>query len=105
MQPVEYDIADRTVIVTAGSRGIGKGIVRVLAESGANVMATALTNTYLLALADELRRPPDNHPRRGRHHIRRLGTNHKSSHGRLGPHRRPHQHSWRCQARPAGADA
>jgi NAD(P)-dependent dehydrogenase (short-subunit alcohol dehydrogenase family) len=52
--PVEYEIEGKTVIVTAGSRGIGKGIVRVLAESGAKVMATALTNQYLPALADEM---------------------------------------------------
>lgn len=54
MQPAEFDITGRNIIVTAGSRGIGKGIVRVLAESGANVMATGLTNTYLPVLADEL---------------------------------------------------
>lgn len=54
MLPAEYDITGKTIIVTAGSRGIGKGIVRVLAEAGAKVMATGLTNTYLPGLAEEL---------------------------------------------------
>ena len=31
-------VADRTVIVTGGSRGIGRGIVRVFAKQGANVV-------------------------------------------------------------------
>ncbi len=53
MFPIEYDITGKSIIVTAGSRGIGKGIVRVFAESGAKVLATALTNTYLGPLADE----------------------------------------------------
>jgi NAD(P)-dependent dehydrogenase (short-subunit alcohol dehydrogenase family) len=54
MMPPEYDIEGRTVIVTAASRGIGKGIVRVLAEAGAKVMVTALTDRYLGPLADEM---------------------------------------------------
>ncbi len=54
MLPPEYDIDGKTIIVTAASRGIGKGIVRVLAEAGARVMATALTERYLGPLADEL---------------------------------------------------
>ena len=54
MLPPEYDIDGKTIIVTAASRGIGKGIVRVLAEAGARVMATALTDRYLGPLADEL---------------------------------------------------
>lgn len=52
MLPTEFDITGKSIIVTAGSRGIGKGIVRVLAESGAKVLATALTETYLGPLAD-----------------------------------------------------
>ena len=54
MLPPEYEIDGKTIIVTAASRGIGKGIVRVLAEAGARVMATALTERYLRPLADEL---------------------------------------------------
>ena len=53
MLPTEYDITGKSIIVTAGSRGIGKGIVRVFAESGANVLATALSDTYLGPLAEE----------------------------------------------------
>ncbi len=56
MFPQEYDIEGRTVIVTAASRGIGKGIARVLAESGARVMAPALTERYLGPLAVHWRR-------------------------------------------------
>ena len=33
--PKELDVAGKTVVVTGAARGIGKGIVRVLAESGA----------------------------------------------------------------------
>ena len=42
------------MIVTGAARGIGKGIARVLAEAGAKVMVTALTDRYLGPLADEL---------------------------------------------------
>ena len=52
--PNIFDIADKTVIVTAASRGIGKGIVQVLAEAGAKVMVTALTDRYLQPLAEEM---------------------------------------------------
>ena len=54
MIPSEYDIDGRTVIITGASRGIGKGIARVLAESGARVMVTALTDRYLAPLAREM---------------------------------------------------
>ena len=54
MLPREYSLEDRTVIITAASRGIGKGIARVLAESGARVMVTALTDRYLRPLAEEM---------------------------------------------------
>ncbi len=54
MLPSEYNIEGRTVIVTGAARGIGKGIACVLAESGARVMVTALTDRYLRALAEEL---------------------------------------------------
>ena len=54
MMPQEYNIEGKTVIVTASSRGIGKGIARVLAESGARVMVTALTERYLGPLAQEM---------------------------------------------------
>ena len=54
MLPKEYDIEGKTVIVTGAARGIGKGIARVLAESGARVMVTALTDRYLKPLSEEM---------------------------------------------------
>lgn len=54
MLPKEYDIEGKTVIVTGAARGIGKGIARVLAEAGAKVMVTSLTDRYLKPLADEM---------------------------------------------------
>ncbi|MBI2166137.1 MAG: SDR family oxidoreductase [Chloroflexi bacterium] len=54
MAPKEFDIEGRTVIVTGAARGIGKGIVSVLAEAGARVLATALTDRYLGPLASEM---------------------------------------------------
>jgi 2-deoxy-D-gluconate 3-dehydrogenase len=52
--PREFDLTGRAVIVAGAGRGIGKGIARVLAESGVQVMATALTTTYMSEVADEL---------------------------------------------------
>lgn len=52
--PKEFEVAGRTVIVTGAARGIGKGIARVLAEAGAKVLVTALTDRYLDPLAEEL---------------------------------------------------
>ena len=54
MIPAEYSVEGKTIIITAASRGIGKGIARVLAEAGAKVMVTALTDRYLKPLAAEL---------------------------------------------------
>ena len=54
MLPAEYSVEGKTVIVTGAARGIGKGIARVLAESGAKVMVTALTDRYLGPLAREM---------------------------------------------------
>ncbi len=53
MLPREFEVKDKTVIVTGAARGIGKGIARVFAESGAKVMVTALTSRYLAPLAEE----------------------------------------------------
>ncbi|MBT4074384.1 MAG: SDR family oxidoreductase [Chloroflexi bacterium] len=52
--PLEFDLTGRAVIVAGAGRGIGKGIARVLAESGVRVLATALTTTYMSQVADEL---------------------------------------------------
>ena len=49
-----FNIEGKTVIISGASRGIGKGIVQVLAEGGARVLVTALTNRYLNPLADEM---------------------------------------------------
>lgn len=46
----------RSVVVTGGSKGIGKGIARVFARSGANVMLAARDGTTLASAADELGR-------------------------------------------------
>ena len=54
MLPSEYSVENKTVIITGAARGIGKGIARVLAESGAKVMVTSLTNRYLDPLAREM---------------------------------------------------
>lgn len=50
----EFDISGKTVIVTGAARGIGRGIVEVLAEAGALVMVTALTDRYLAPLRDRM---------------------------------------------------
>jgi len=45
----------RSVIVTGGSKGIGKGIARVFARVGANVLLAARDEATLQAAADDLR--------------------------------------------------
>ena len=54
MLPTEFEIEGRTVIVTGAARGIGKGTAAVLAEAGAQVMVTALTDHYLGLFADQM---------------------------------------------------
>ncbi|MCY4576448.1 MAG: SDR family NAD(P)-dependent oxidoreductase, partial [Chloroflexi bacterium] len=54
MFPSEFDVTGKTVIVTGAARGIGKGIARVFAEAGAQVMVTSLTDRYLTPLAGEM---------------------------------------------------
>lgn len=49
----EFNISGRTVIVTGAARGIGRGIVEVLAEAGARVLVTALTDRYLAPFQDK----------------------------------------------------
>ena len=60
MLPKEYSVEGKTVIITGAARGIGKGIARVLAESGAKVMVTSLTNQYLVPLSESM--AADGHP-------------------------------------------
>lgn len=50
----EFDISGRTVIVTGAARGIGRGIVEVLAGAGARVLVTALTDRYLAPFRDKM---------------------------------------------------
>ena len=45
----------RTVVVTGGSKGIGKGIARVFARSGANVLVAARDEPTLARSAEDLR--------------------------------------------------
>jgi NAD(P)-dependent dehydrogenase (short-subunit alcohol dehydrogenase family) len=54
MIPQVFDIGGKIIIITGASRGIGKGIVQVLAEAGAKVLVTALTDRYLQPLAEEM---------------------------------------------------
>lgn len=51
-------IAGRSVLVTGGSKGIGKGIARVFANAGANVMIAARGEEAARATVDELNATP-----------------------------------------------
>ena len=48
-------LTGRTVLVTGGTKGIGKGIARVFARSGANVLIAARDESTLATAADDLR--------------------------------------------------
>jgi 3-oxoacyl-[acyl-carrier protein] reductase len=47
-------VAGRSVIVTGGTRGIGKGIARVFVRAGANVLVTGRDESVAEAAVDEL---------------------------------------------------
>lgn len=48
-------IKDRTVIVTGGSKGIGKGIAQVFAKQGANVMIAARGEADAVQVVEEIK--------------------------------------------------
>lgn len=50
------ELSGQTIVVTGGTRGIGLGIVRVLARAGAELMITGRKPQGLEAIADELTR-------------------------------------------------
>ena len=52
MFPKEYNVEGKTVIITGASRGVGKGIAKVLAELGAKVLVTSLTDRHLVPLSE-----------------------------------------------------
>ena len=47
-------VAGRVVVVTGGSKGIGKGIARVFARAHANVLIAARDEAGLAAAAEDL---------------------------------------------------
>lgn len=49
-----FDLSDRRVLVTGGSKGIGLGIASVFAEAGAAIAITARSESGLSAAADRL---------------------------------------------------
>jgi len=52
--PKELNVEGQSVIVTGAARGIGRGIAEVLAEAGAKVLVTSLTDRYLKPFSDEM---------------------------------------------------
>ena len=54
-QEVQTNLSGQTIIVTGGTRGIGLGIVRVLARAGAELMITGRKAAKLEKVADELK--------------------------------------------------
>lgn len=52
--PHEYSIEDKIFVAVGAARGIGRGVVEVLAEAGADGAVTALTPIHVLPLAERL---------------------------------------------------
>lgn len=50
----EYEIGGKVALITGAGRGIGRGIVEVLAEAGADIALNALTNRYVEDTAREI---------------------------------------------------
>lgn len=51
----QFDITGKKVLITGAGRGIGKGIALVMAEAGADVAVTALSEANALRVAEEVR--------------------------------------------------
>ena len=52
----EFDVTGKTVLVTGAGRGIGRSIALVMAEAGADVAVTGLTEANAVGVAQEVRR-------------------------------------------------
>jgi NAD(P)-dependent dehydrogenase (short-subunit alcohol dehydrogenase family) len=50
----EFELAGRSALVTGAGRGIGKGIALTLAEAGADVAVTALTQSHAVGVAEQI---------------------------------------------------
>ena len=51
----EFDITGRTVLITGAGRGIGKSVALVMAEAGADVAVTGLTEVNAANVAHDIR--------------------------------------------------
>jgi NAD(P)-dependent dehydrogenase (short-subunit alcohol dehydrogenase family) len=52
---VNLDLAGKSVVVTGGSRGIGRQIALTFAEEGANVVICSRARPHVEAVAEEIR--------------------------------------------------
>jgi len=59
---VKWDFKGQRVLITGGSKGIGKAAALKFAEAGAKVAILARTETYLLFAADEIKSKTGNAP-------------------------------------------
>lgn len=51
----QYDVADRSAIVTGGGSGIGRAVAHTLASSGASVLVTDLNEEHANQVVEEIR--------------------------------------------------
>jgi NADP-dependent 3-hydroxy acid dehydrogenase YdfG len=51
---VQLSLADRTIIVTGGGSGIGKGVATAVVAAGGNAMLVGRNADRLAAAADEI---------------------------------------------------